>query len=91
MAKDGKDGKDNDSSSDEEGEGQGGKGKKDGSGKVAIKTEGPRITVRLRGLPFSATEENILEFLHPLEPVAIRMTKNKDNLPSGRWVGEKLG
>ncbi|KAF3820699.1 hypothetical protein GH733_005244 [Mirounga leonina] len=33
-------------------------------------------TVKLRGAPFSVTEKNVMEFLAPLRPVAIRIVRN---------------
>ncbi|KAM5311046.1 putative RNA-binding protein 19 isoform 3-T3 [Glossophaga mutica] len=33
-------------------------------------------TVKLRGAPFNVTEKNVLEFLAPLKPVAIRIVRN---------------
>ena len=40
--------------------------------------------VRMRGLPFSATEQNVLEFFAPLTPVAVHMEYDR----SGRASGE---
>ncbi|MBV98998.1 putative RNA-binding protein 19, partial [Eschrichtius robustus] len=33
-------------------------------------------TVKLRGAPFNVTEKNVMEFLAPLKPVAIRIVRN---------------
>eukprot|EP00039_Didymoeca_costata_P013685 m.212073 g.212073 ORF g.212073 m.212073 type:complete len:869 (+) comp15847_c0_seq1:210-2816(+) len=41
-------------------------------------------TVRLRGLPFSATAKDITDFFHPLTPLEIRMTRDRKDRPSGR-------
>ncbi|KAK1796435.1 hypothetical protein P4O66_009487 [Electrophorus voltai] len=41
------------------------------------------FTVKLRGIPFSAKEKQIQEFMLPLKPVAIRFAKNKDGRNSG--------
>eukprot|EP00040_Diaphanoeca_grandis_P044144 m.11430 g.11430 ORF g.11430 m.11430 type:complete len:941 (-) comp8809_c0_seq1:378-3200(-) len=45
----------------------------------------PQInTVRLRGLPFTATEVEVKEFFYPLEPTDIRMPTDRFDRPSGR-------
>uniref|UniRef100_A0A8C6A6W6 RNA binding motif protein 19 n=1 Tax=Marmota marmota marmota TaxID=9994 RepID=A0A8C6A6W6_MARMA len=40
-------------------------------------------TVKLRGAPFSVTEKNVLEFLAPLKPVAIRIVRNAHGNKTG--------
>lgn len=40
-------------------------------------------TVKLRGAPFSVTEKNVLEFLAPLKPVAIRIVRNEHGNKTG--------
>ncbi|XP_060049020.1 probable RNA-binding protein 19 isoform X2 [Erinaceus europaeus] len=40
-------------------------------------------TVKLRGAPFTVTEKNVLEFLAPLKPVAIRIVKNAHGNKTG--------
>jgi heterogeneous nuclear ribonucleoprotein F/H len=39
--------------------------------------------VRMRGLPFSATEQNVLEFFAPLTPVAVHMEYDRQGRASG--------
>lgn len=39
--------------------------------------------VRMRGLPFSATEQNVLEFFAPLTPVAVHMEYDRSSRASG--------
>eukprot|EP00041_Stephanoeca_diplocostata_P031429 m.978405 g.978405 ORF g.978405 m.978405 type:complete len:991 (+) comp23957_c0_seq1:104-3076(+) len=52
---------------------------------TTIPSEGAGMnTVRLRGLPFSATEQTIKDFFHPLTPLEIRLTKDRKDRPSGR-------
>jgi multiple RNA-binding domain-containing protein 1 len=41
-------------------------------------------TVRLRGLPFKATDDDVIDFFHPLTTLMVRLTKNRENRPSGR-------
>lgn len=41
-------------------------------------------TVKLLGLPFKATEEQIHTFFHPIKVVAVRFTKDPEGRPSGR-------
>lgn len=43
-----------------------------------------KFTIRLRGLPFTATEEQLREFLYPLDPLEIRLPLDRKNRPSGR-------
>ncbi|XP_054449904.1 probable RNA-binding protein 19 [Pteronotus mesoamericanus] len=40
-------------------------------------------TVKLRGAPFNVTEKNVLEFLAPLKPVAIRIVRNAHGNKTG--------
>ncbi|XP_036849264.2 probable RNA-binding protein 19 isoform X2 [Manis javanica] len=40
-------------------------------------------TVKLRGAPFSVTEKNVIEFLAPLKPVAIRIVRNAHGNKTG--------
>ncbi|XP_045743531.2 probable RNA-binding protein 19 isoform X1 [Mirounga angustirostris] len=40
-------------------------------------------TVKLRGAPFSVTEKNVMEFLAPLRPVAIRIVRNAHGNKTG--------
>ncbi|XP_037672907.1 probable RNA-binding protein 19 [Choloepus didactylus] len=40
-------------------------------------------TVKLRGAPFTVTEKNVLEFLAPLKPVAIRIVRNTHGNKTG--------
>ncbi|XP_047417344.1 probable RNA-binding protein 19 isoform X2 [Sciurus carolinensis] len=40
-------------------------------------------TVKLRGAPFSVTEKNVVEFLAPLKPVAIRIVRNTHGNKTG--------
>ncbi|KAF5929266.1 hypothetical protein HPG69_019287 [Diceros bicornis minor] len=40
-------------------------------------------TVKLRGAPFSVTEKNVVEFLAPLKPVAIRIVRNAHGNKTG--------
>ncbi|XP_077016036.1 putative RNA-binding protein 19 [Tamandua tetradactyla] len=40
-------------------------------------------TVKLRGAPFTVTEKNVLEFLAPLKPVAIRIVRNAHGNKTG--------
>ncbi|KAL1768765.1 putative RNA-binding protein 19 [Sigmodon hispidus] len=40
-------------------------------------------TVKLRGAPFSVTEKNVMEFLAPLKPLAIRIVKNAHGNKTG--------
>ncbi|XP_014413974.2 probable RNA-binding protein 19 [Camelus ferus] len=40
-------------------------------------------TVKLRGAPFNVTEKNVIEFLAPLKPVAIRIVKNAHGNKTG--------
>ncbi|XP_042765774.1 probable RNA-binding protein 19 isoform X1 [Panthera leo] len=40
-------------------------------------------TVRLRGAPFNVTEKNVMEFLAPLRPVAIRIVRNAHGNKTG--------
>eukprot|EP00729_Bicosta_minor_P018816 gene18816-14673_t len=42
------------------------------------------VTIRMRGLPFSATEEDVLKFFKPMVPLDIRLTENREGKPSGR-------
>lgn len=42
-----------------------------------------RYTVKLRGAPFNVTEKNVLEFLAPLKPVAIRIVRNAHGNKTG--------
>uniref|UniRef100_A0A3Q0KU69 Putative heterogeneous nuclear ribonucleoprotein (Hnrnp) n=1 Tax=Schistosoma mansoni TaxID=6183 RepID=A0A3Q0KU69_SCHMA len=43
-------------------------------------------SVRMRGLPYSATKEDIDRFLSPLQPVNIRMRFNAANRPTGEAI-----
>ncbi|VDP25376.1 unnamed protein product [Schistosoma margrebowiei] len=43
-------------------------------------------SVRMRGLPYSATKEDINRFLSPLQPVNIRIKFNAANRPTGEAV-----
>ncbi|CAH8863953.1 unnamed protein product [Trichobilharzia szidati] len=43
-------------------------------------------SVRMRGLPYSATKEDIDRFLAPLQPVDIRMRFNASNRPTGEAI-----
>uniref|UniRef100_A0A671EVB2 Probable RNA-binding protein 19 n=1 Tax=Rhinolophus ferrumequinum TaxID=59479 RepID=A0A671EVB2_RHIFE len=44
-------------------------------------------TVKLRGAPFNVTEKNVMEFLAPLKPVAIRIVRNAHgNKTGGRYI-----
>lgn len=40
-------------------------------------------TVKLRGAPFNVTEKNVMEFLAPLKPVAIRIVRNAHGNKTG--------
>lgn len=40
-------------------------------------------TVKLRGAPFNVTEKNVIEFLAPLKPVAIRIVRNAHGNKTG--------
>ncbi|KAM5237750.1 putative RNA-binding protein 19 [Ctenodactylus gundi] len=40
-------------------------------------------TVKLRGAPFNVTEKNVMEFLAPLKPVAIRIVRNTHGNKTG--------
>ncbi|XP_024900250.1 probable RNA-binding protein 19 isoform X1 [Pteropus alecto] len=40
-------------------------------------------TVKLRGAPFNVTEKNVVEFLAPLKPVAIRIVRNAHGNKTG--------
>nr|XP_012324436.1 probable RNA-binding protein 19 isoform X1 [Aotus nancymaae] len=40
-------------------------------------------TVKLRGAPFNVTEKNIMEFLAPLKPVAVRIVRNAHGNKTG--------
>ncbi|THD27617.1 Heterogeneous nuclear ribonucleoprotein F/H [Fasciola hepatica] len=42
-----------------------------------------QLRVRMRGLPFSATEANIMGFFHPIQPVSICLRYNKVGQPLG--------
>ena len=42
------------------------------------------FTLRMRGLPFRATKEDVEAFFHPLPVADIRFTVDKDGRPSGR-------
>ena len=42
------------------------------------------FTLRMRGLPFRATREDVETFFYPTEVVAVRFTVDKDGRPSGR-------
>ena len=44
----------------------------------------PRLTVRLRGLPFSAVEDDVWTFLGDIPAVEVRMTQDRNGRPSGR-------
>ncbi|KAK2102674.1 hypothetical protein P7K49_020341 [Saguinus oedipus] len=51
-------------------------------------------TVKLRGAPFNVTEKNVMEFLAPLKPVAIRIVRNAHGNKTGlhsRQPGTSLG
>lgn len=43
-----------------------------------------KFTIRVRGLPFTATEEEVREFFHPLDLVDVRLPMDRKNRPSGR-------
>ncbi|CAH8537922.1 unnamed protein product [Schistosoma turkestanicum] len=43
-------------------------------------------SVRMRGLPYSATKEDIDRFLSPLQPVSIRIRFNSANRPTGEAI-----
>ncbi|XP_012324437.2 probable RNA-binding protein 19 [Aotus nancymaae] len=40
-------------------------------------------TVKLRGAPFNVTEKNVMEFLAPLKPVAVRIVRNAHGNKTG--------
>ncbi|KAA0185002.1 Heterogeneous nuclear ribonucleoprotein F/H [Fasciolopsis buskii] len=42
-----------------------------------------QLRIRMRGLPFSATEANIVGFFHPVQPVSICIRYNKVGQPVG--------
>ena len=44
----------------------------------------PKITLKMRGLPFSATEEDIEDFFHPVNTKEIRLVQTAKGRPSGR-------
>ena len=44
----------------------------------------PRLTLKMRGLPFSATEQDIKDFFHPVSTKEIRLVQTAKGRPSGR-------
>ena len=42
------------------------------------------VTIRMRGLPFTATDDDVLKFFAPMVPLDIRLTENREGKPSGR-------
>ena len=44
----------------------------------------PKLTLKMRGLPFSATEQNIKDFFHPVNIKEIRLVQTAKGRPSGR-------
>ena len=44
----------------------------------------PKLTLKMRGLPFSATEQDIKDFFHPVSTKEIRLVQTAKGRPSGR-------
>ena len=44
----------------------------------------PKLTLKMRGLPFSATEQDIKNFFHPVSTKEIRLVQTAKGRPSGR-------
>jgi len=44
----------------------------------------PKLTLKMRGLPFSATEQDIKDFFHPINTKEIRLVQTAKGRPSGR-------
>ena len=44
----------------------------------------PKLTLKMRGLPFSATEQDIKNFFHPVSIKEIRLVQTAKGRPSGR-------
>lgn len=44
----------------------------------------PKLTLKMRGLPFSATEQDIKDFFHPVSIKEIRLVQTAKGRPSGR-------
>ena len=44
----------------------------------------PKLTLKMRGLPFSATEQDIKDFFHPVNTKEIRLVQTAKGRPSGR-------
>jgi len=44
----------------------------------------PKLTLKMRGLLFSATEQDIKEIFHPVNTKGIRLVQTAKGKPSGR-------
>ena len=49
-----------------------------------VEESGPKLTLKMRGLPFSATEQDIKDFFHPVNIKEIRLVQTAKGRPSGR-------
>ena len=43
-----------------------------------------KLTLKMRGLPFSATEQDVKDFFHPVSIKEIRLIQTAKGRPSGR-------
>lgn len=49
-----------------------------------VEESGPKLTLKMRGLPFSATEQDIKDFFYPVSIKEIRLVQTAKGRPSGR-------
>ena len=49
-----------------------------------VEENSPKLTLKMRGLPFSATEQDIKNFFHPVSVKEIRLVQTAKGRPSGR-------
>ena len=49
-----------------------------------VEESSPKLTLKMRGLPFSATEQDIKNFFHPVNVKEIRLVQTAKGRPSGR-------
>ena len=49
-----------------------------------VEESSPKLTLKMRGLPFSATEQDVKNFFHPVNVKEIRLVQTAKGRPSGR-------